>query len=262
VQTRDVPYPPAAYAPEAAIYRLVLWNIDLTLVDVAQVTREAYAEAFRRVTGRPLVHLAPMAGKPESEIFFESLAMNSADQPDTDQTADLLARFNEALSEAFAARRALLPQRGRLLPGALEAVTAVAAQRSVVQTVLTGTIRPNAIEKLRAFGLDRFFDFHVGGYGSEVYPKGTLLLLARARAAEKYGTEFGEGSSVYIADSPRDVEAARIGGAGVIAVASGRSTMTELRESGADIVLADLTDTAAVVRAIDQLTMARGKRPA
>jgi phosphoglycolate phosphatase len=254
--------PPAAYAPEVVIYRLVLWNIDLTLVDVAQVTREAYADAFRRVTGRPLVHLAPMAGKPESEIFFESLAMNSADHGNADQTAELLARFNEALSGAFAARRALLPQRGRLLPGARDAVTAVAAQRGVVQTVLTGTIRPNAIEKLRAFGLDRFFDFQMGGYGSEAYPKGTLLLLARSRAAEKYGTEFGEGSSVYIADSPRDIEAARIGGAGVIAVASGRSTMTELREAGADVVLADLTDTAAVVRGIDQLTMAAGRRPA
>lgn len=250
------------YAPEAPIYRLVLWNIDLTLVDVAQVTREAYAEAFRRVTGRPLVHLAPMAGKPESEIFFESLAMNSADRGNPDQTAELLARFSDALGEAFAARRALLTERGRLLPGAREAVSAVAAQQSVVQTVLTGTIRPNAIEKLHAFGLDSFFDFEVGGYGSEVYPKGTLLLLARARAAEKYGAEFDEGSTVYIADSSRDVEAARIGGAGMIAVASGRSTTTELREAGADIVLADLTDITAVLRAIGRLTMVPGRRPA
>ena len=240
----------------------MLWNIDLTLVDVAQVTREAYAEAFRRVTGRPLVHLAPMAGKSESEIFFESLAMNSTDRGDADQTADLLARFNEALAAAFAARRALLPERGRLLPGAREAVAAVAARRDVVQTVLTGTIRPNAIEKLRAFGLDPFFDFEVGGYGSEVYPKGTLLLLARGRAAEKYGVDFGEGSAVYIADSPRDVEAARIGGARVIAVASGRSTITELRHAGADRVLADLANTAAVVRTIDQITVVPGTRPA
>ena len=36
------------------IHRLVLWNIDLTLVDVVQVTRAAYAEAFPTVTGRPL----------------------------------------------------------------------------------------------------------------------------------------------------------------------------------------------------------------
>ena len=132
----------------------------------------------------------------------------------------------------------------------------------MVQTVLTGTIRPNAIEKLRAFGLDRYIDFEVGGYGSEVYPKGTLLMLARGRAAEKYGAAFGENSAVYIADSPRDVEAARVGGARVIAVASGRSTTMQLREAGADRVLVDLTNTAAVLRAIDQFTSVPGTRPA
>jgi phosphoglycolate phosphatase len=246
--------PTAPYAPEVHIHRLIVWNIDLTLVDVAQVTREAYAEAFRQVTGRPLVRLAPMAGKSESEIFFESFAMNSADCGDPDQTAELLARFNQALGAAFAARRALLPKRGRLLPGAMEAVLAVASRKNVVQTVLTGSIRPNAIEKLRAFGLDRHIDLEVGGYGSEAYPKGTLLMLAHRRAAEKYGPSLRENRAVYIADSPRDVEAAQIGGARVIAVASGRATTTQLRASGADRVLADLANTAAVMRAIDQLT--------
>jgi phosphoglycolate phosphatase len=231
-----------------------LWNIDLTLVDVAQVTRAAYADAFREVTGRPLVQLAPMAGKSESEIFFESLALNGADPGDSDGADDLLPAFTNALGTAFRARRAALTEQGHLLPGAREAVAAVAAMRGTVQTVLTGTIRPNAIEKLRAFGLDGFIDFEVGGYGSEIYPKGTLLLQARSRAAEKYHVDFGEDTSVYIADSPRDVEAARIGGAQVIAVASGRATVTELREAAADRVLTDLTQTAAVVRAIEQLT--------
>src|ERR1700728_810713 len=60
------------------IYRLVLWNIDLTLVDVARVSREAYAEAFRRVIGRPLVALPQTAGRTDSEIFFEALALNDA----------------------------------------------------------------------------------------------------------------------------------------------------------------------------------------
>ena len=244
----------------------MLWNIDLTLVDVAQVTRAAYAEAFREVTGRRLVQLAAMAGKSESEIFFESLALNGADPGDSDGADDLLPAFTEALGTAFRARRAMLTEQGRLLPGARESVTAVAAMRGTVQTVLTGTIRPNAIEKLRAFGLDRYFDFEVGGYGSEIYPKGTRLLQARSRATEKYRVDFSEDASVYIADSPRDVEAARIGGAQVIAVASGRATMTELRETGADRVLADLTQTAAVVRAIEQLTTPAGagadRRPA
>jgi phosphoglycolate phosphatase-like HAD superfamily hydrolase len=50
------------------------------------------------------------------------------------------------------------------------------------------------------------------------------------------------------------VVAAALGGARSIAVASGRSTTGELREAGADLVLPDLADTAAVLSAIDQLT--------
>ena len=57
---------------EVAIKRLVLWNIDLTLVDVAIVTRDAYAEAFRAVTGRPMLKLAPARGRPDSELVFET----------------------------------------------------------------------------------------------------------------------------------------------------------------------------------------------
>ncbi|MDX6395179.1 MAG: hypothetical protein QOJ73_6242 [Streptosporangiaceae bacterium] len=263
------------YASEAPIDRLVLWNIDLTLVDVGRVTRVAYAEAFRRVTGRPLVQLPQMAGRIESEIFFDALALNEAavgvpparkhGSPGSSGSPgwtvsgsdDLLARFTGELAASFGARRDLLAQQGRILPGAWDAVSEVAHRHGVVQSLLTGTIKPNAVEKLRAFGLEGFFDFEVGGYGSEVYPKGAQLLMTRARAAEKYGVAFDESSTVYIGDSCRDVEAARMGGARSIAVASGRSTVGELRGAGADVVFADLADTAAVVQAIDQLTMLR-----
>ena len=66
--------------PEVLINRLVLWNIDLTLMDVGRITREAYAEAFRRSTGRPLRQLPQLPGRMESEIFFEALALNEAVQ--------------------------------------------------------------------------------------------------------------------------------------------------------------------------------------
>ena len=253
--------PWCCHVSEAPIYRLVLWNIDLTLVDVARVSREAYAEAFRRVTGRPLVALPQTAGRTDSEIFFEALALNEASPAPVPDLADaggqeLLARYARELAAAFGSRLDLLATRGRALPGAREAVAEVASLPGVIQSVLTGTIRPNAVAKLRAFGMDGFFDFEVGGYGSEIYPKGAQLLRSRGRAAEKYGTDIGGNSTVYLADSGRDVEAARIGGARCIAVASGRSTAGELREAGADLVLDDLADTASVVRAVDLLTSA------
>ncbi|REE98489.1 HAD family hydrolase [Thermomonospora umbrina] len=240
-------------------YRLVLWNIDHTLVDVGRVTRDAYAEAFQRTTGRPLVRLAPVSGRTESEIIFETLAFNDIEPADDD-----LATFMAALAQAFAARRGLLRTHGRLLPGAKEAAVALGRGRGCVQSVLTGSIQPNAVLKLAEFGLDTHLDTEVGGYENGVYSKAALLELARSRASEKYGIAFDEsaawqtgdtkGLTVYIADSVRDVQAAKIAKAGSVGVATGGATEAELRAAGADVVLPTLADTESVVHAVERLT--------
>ncbi|HEX9031913.1 MAG TPA: HAD family hydrolase [Streptosporangiaceae bacterium] len=233
------------------IHRLILWNIDLTLVDVARVSRDAYAEAFRRVTGRPLVALPQLAGASDSEIFFESLALNQAlpgSGPPED--GELLARYSSELAAAFGARADLLPRQGRVLPGAREALAAASRLPNVIQTVLTGTIRQNAAQKLHAFGLDGYLDLGIGGFGSDAYPKGTQILRTLAKASEKYRVQLAPGSAVYVGDSVRDVAAARVGGVRCVGVASGRSSLAELRDAGADSVLVDLADTSRVVAAI------------
>ena len=225
----------------------MLWNIDLTLVDVVKVTRAAYAEAFATITGRPLVQLPQMAGRTEPEIFFDALALNGVSLRDPAESERLLAPFGAELATSLAARRDLLTTEGQLLPGAAESLAAVAKLPDVVQSVLTGSSRPNAALKLRAFGLDRYVDLTVGGFaGSDAYPKGALLRVTRQRAEEKYQVIFAERATVYVADSPRDVEAARAGGARSLAVASGRASSAELRDAGADAVLPDLTDPAAL----------------
>jgi phosphoglycolate phosphatase-like HAD superfamily hydrolase len=227
------------------------------LVDVARVTRAAYAEAFPAVTGRPLIKLPQTAGRSESEIFFDALALNAVgiDGGDAER---LLEPFSAELAVALAARQDDLARQGQALPGAADAVAAVAKLEgpgeTTVQTVLTGSSKANAMLKLRAFGLDGYVDFDIGGYGNEAYPKGTLLRVARERASDKHKLTFGEDMTVYIADSPRDVDAARIGGARSLAVASGRATAAELRDAGADAVLPDLTDTAAAVALVARLT--------
>ncbi|HVB43608.1 MAG TPA: haloacid dehalogenase-like hydrolase [Streptosporangiaceae bacterium] len=230
-----------------------MWNIDLTLVDVARVSRDAYAEAFRRVTGRPLVALPQLAGRSDSEIFYESLALNEAlpgvSQPEDN---DLLARYSTELAAAFGARHDLLVKNGRVLPGAHEALAALARQPNVIQTVLTGTIKRNAVEKLRAFGLETYLDLGIGGFGSDVYPRGTQILRSITLAAEKYRVQITPATAVYVADSIRDVAAAKVAGIRCVGVASGRSTVIELRGAGADPVLDDLSHTGRVVAAIDR----------
>ena len=229
----------------------MLWNIDLTLLDVAKVTRAAYAEAFATVTGRPLIQLPQLVGMTEPEIFFDALGRNGVSLSADGESENLLAPFGAEFATRLAAHRDQLTTQGTLLPGAADALAAVANLKGVVQSVLTGSSRPNATLKLRAFGLDRYLDLAVGGFaGSEPYPKGALLRAIRLRAEEKYKVSFAEKATIYIADSPRDIEAAKIGGATSVAVASGRASTIELREVGADLVLSDLTSLAPLLELI------------
>lgn len=230
-------------------HRLILWNVDHTLVDVGRVTREAYAEAFQKVTGRQMVKLPPTAGRTESEIVFESLAFNGMITDD-----DSLETFLKALGEAYAVRRDKVRAYGRVLPGALEALTAVRALPGVVQTALTGSLESCARLKLAELGLDSQLDLDVAGFYSPVYPKGAMIETSRIRTRQKYQTTVPEKATVLIADHPLDVRAGQIAYAGVIAVATGAATEAELKASGAEIVLPTLADTGAVVRAVETLT--------
>lgn len=233
--------------------RLILWNLDHTLLDAGRVTREAYAEAFTAVTGRPMVRMAPTAGRTESEIIFETLAFNGVHTED-----EHLEAFTRALETAFAVRRDKVRAHARVLPGAAEALQAAGRLPGAAQSVLTGSLEATARIKLAELGLDRHLDLSVGGYFSPVYPKGATIETSRIKTAQKHGTIIAESATVLIADHPLDVRAAQIAHARCVGVATGTATETELRGAGADFVLPTLADTAAVVAAVDRLTRREG----
>ncbi|WP_150239082.1 HAD family hydrolase [Nocardiopsis quinghaiensis] len=229
----------------------MLWNIDLTLLDVGQVMRAAYAEAFEKVTGEPLVYLTSSAGRTDSEMFFEFCARNYVDvEPDT----SILGEFLDALEESFGRRSEELLSKGRAMPGAAASLAAVASMPDTVQTVVSGSTRANATAKLVAFGLDPYLDLSIGGYGSVNYPKSSLIQSIRLHAAGEGGRAYTEEETVFVTDSAPDVRAALIGGAVPVAVLSGSVTEGQLRGAGAVAVLPDLTDPRAVMTAVHQVT--------
>jgi predicted hydrolase (HD superfamily) len=111
----------------------------------------------------------------------------------------------------------------------------------VIQSTLTGNIEANAHVKLRAFGLDPWIDFTVGGYGV-LHARPLLVPIAQHRAAARYGFDPNTDVTVLIGDTPADVEAGLVGGARVLAVATGAYSPAQLWAAGADAVVADLAD--------------------
>ena len=227
---------------------LLLWDIDHTLTENNGVNKETYALAFEMLTGQPPQHRARTDGRTEPEIMRDMLARHGMEA-----SPGQMARVPGALEAATLANVPQLRERGCGLPGARSALAAFQAMPGVVQSVLSGNIWPDAVAKLAAFGLDGFMDFEAGGYGSDHEHRPALVAVAQQRAAARYGAAFTAVNTVLVGDTPRDVRAGREGGARVVAVATGSDDAGSLRAEGADIVLPDLRDTAAVVAAVTSL---------
>jgi phosphoglycolate phosphatase len=224
---------------------LVLWDVDHTLMETGGVGFESFRAAFEQASGQELARPAEVTGRTEPAIFRETLKLQGIPY-----SAALFDRYAQLLAARYRASTGELARRGRALPGAAGAITALASTGSVVQSVLTGNLRPVAETKLRTFRLDELLDLEVGAYGTDDEVRAHLVPVARRRAAEKYQVPFPAHATVLIGDSPSDVQAAIDSGARVIAVASGKSTPDDLRRVGAPVVLPDLLDAQAVVKTV------------
>jgi len=222
--------------------RLVLWDIDKTLVDIGSISREIYSVAFETVTALKLERMPDMAGKTDRDLILVSLRMH--DIPDPEK---LLADFYSALTDATETRTIEIKQHGRCLPGAHAALELV-EQLGLVQTVVTGNIQPIARVKLEAFGLADLIDFEIGGYGSDDGERATLVRLALRRAQQKYGVAYLPEQVFVIGDTPEDIVGAKANSVKAIGVASGSSTTDDLQAAGADAVLTSLEGTEALVQ--------------
>jgi len=227
------------------VEKLILWDIDGTLIYSGGVAGEAMRAAMERVYGRPsAAERSSYAGKTDQQIILETFAERAhAD------LLPLLDSFTTAYLHELDARRDALLARGLVLEGVRAALDRLAAA-PVVQALLTGNLLPVARFKLELLGLARYFDFEASAFGSDHHIRANLVPIAAERAARRYGRPFASRDVVVIGDTPNDIDCGRAAGARTIAVATGPFGADELRAHGADVVLASLADTDAAIAAI------------
>lgn len=219
--------------------RLVLWDIDHTLISTRGMGRELSAIAFQETTGVPMREQAVIDGITEPVIFRETAALHGLRTNRHD-----FVRFAQALAKLHCVREAELRLRGCSLPGAAAALGALASRTDIEQSVVSGNVKPVARTKLHAFGLDGPIVWNIGAYGEDADERADLVGLSLDRAARS-PTE-----TVLIGDTPADVQGAHAHGVRVIAVATGKSSEDQLAKAGAECVLPDLSDTDAFVRLV------------
>lgn len=139
------------------------------------------------------------------------------------------------------------------LPGARELLAAVDAHPRYLSALLTGNIEPAARLKMRLVGLDGYFRLP-GAYGDDSHDRRDLPALAAARISRHLGRELRPAQFIVIGDTPNDIACARHFGARAVGVGTGRANSIEtLTPHAPDALFPDLTDTAAVIHALDRM---------
>ena len=217
-----------------------MWDIDYTLLRGGGVAAKAWKAAFTEVTGVPWRETPIFGGRTDTDICAEVFASHGV----TDCTTErFFARYVERVHEI----RHEFTAQGTLMPGVREVLARLGDDPRVVQTLVTGNVPEVAAIKVAAFGLEGSFDAEVGGYGTDDSVRATLVRRSLERARAKYGEDF---RPVVIGDTVNDVTAALANGAVAVAVATGATPAADLAGAGAHVVLTDLSDPEAAVKAL------------
>jgi phosphoglycolate phosphatase len=231
---------------DGCVGRLLLWDVDGTLIRGGGVGSEAINRAAAAVVGKPIVGLpVVMHGKTDPQILTELLVAGEIAEH---VIPELLPAAIAETERLLALAEADLRRRGAVIAGVAEVLARLATVAGVRQTLVTGNLMANAVLKLEAFDLTRYFDVEVGAYGTDHADRNELVPLALERVEQLRGECYLPGEVWVIGDTPGDLACARAAGVRCLLVATGQISISQLVALDADAVLADLTNTHEVVQ--------------
>src|SRR6185436_12117455 len=143
--------------------RIILFDIDGTLLTTAGAAREAFTRALTEAAGRPIhPNGYSFSGRTDPQIARDILTGNGVSGPLLEAAIPesirlYLRYFGEQRSAAKA----------RLLPGVPELLEALAKRPDARTALLTGNVEEGARLKLGLFDITRYFDFSISCFGSD-----------------------------------------------------------------------------------------------
>ena len=218
------------------IRKLVLFDIDGTLIQSKGAARAAKAQAIEDVYGIALdLSQHHFGGKTDWQILREALAIYDISSAEIGQQ---MPRYEQAFASRL--RERIGDFEIKPCPGAAEVVTILDQQEDVLVGLVTGNTSLTAPVKLQAAGFDMRL-FPVGAYGSEAESRNDLPRIALERANVLAQGVLQPQDVIVIGDTVADVECARAVGAVAVTVFTGYESRENLIKATPDYLLDDLT---------------------
>ena len=224
--------------------KLILWDIDGTLIVSGRAGIFALGRAFKKLYGHePDFAKMDVSGRTDKWIASQVLEQHGL-APSPENIHAYLESYLEVLQEEIKTRD------GRVLPGIFELLELFKHRTDVAQGLLTGNLQRGARIKLEHYKVWHYFAF--GAFGDDSPLRNELGPHALRRAQAKHAVQFAPANTFVIGDTPHDIECGKAIGAKTIGVATGRFGVAELQAHQPTAVLADFSDTAAFLRLIDE----------
>ena len=215
--------------------RAVLFDIDGTILVTGGAGGVAWQRAFAELHGvEANVAERTDAGMTDPEIaaivFREAIGRDGSPEERGKAIGCYLKHLPEAVAESPGYR---------IMPGVEELLDRLIDAGHLLGLV-TGNIEAAAHIKLARAHLNRFFSF--GGYGSDSADRTELTRTAVQRGELVSGGTLSGGGCIAVGDTPRDVAAGHGAGLRVVGVATGRYSVDELQQAGADWAISQVSD--------------------
>ena len=224
--------------------RLVLFDIDGTLITDGGASRAAFGEALKEVYQyKGDLSRYDFSGRTDPQISRMVLRDDGfEDEEITNRLPELWRVYLGYLEQNATSDRV------RVLPGMKPLVEELAGRSGVTLALLTGNIEPGARLKLGPPALNQHFSF--GAFGSDSPDREKLPPFAVDRAATVDGYRFSGEEIVIIGDSIYDVRCGVPYKATTIAVASGKTAEETLRAENPRHLFRSAEDLGAMLNAI------------
>jgi len=224
--------------------KFILFDIDGTILDSGGAGVCALNMAFEEKFGvKDAFVSVSMAGKTDLQILREGFLLHNISFSN-----GMIPEFYRSYTGHL--RRNIHNSQGHVKPGIRDALRELLAQDSnYVLGLLTGNIEEGARIKLSAFDLDSYFS--IGAFGNDDEDRNMLLPIAVDKLHKRNSLKVSFRDCVVIGDTPRDISCSKPYGAFSVAVATGPYSAEMLSLAGADVVFNDLSDTDALLSAIE-----------
>jgi phosphoglycolate phosphatase len=225
--------------------RLILWDIDGTLVSSGPAGRIALETGARTAARLNAIPSVTMGGKTDPQIITEMLTLAGLAPR---SISGLMPSALTEVERALADRSGQLQQEGFVHPGVRELLVRLGDTNGVRQTLVTGNVAANASLKVSAFGLEGAFDFAVGAYGTDHAERDCLVPISLSRVRELRGETYLPEHVWVIGDTRHDLSCASVAGVRCLIVGTGRDGFESVRDLDADAVVEDLADTDGILK--------------